>query len=462
MMGRLLELHTTCPKIRYNYTEVVTLLPATYREKVTANEAKNRAKGAALLLWCVTQSTHFIDSTSANVLQFIIARTYGYAKEGELISINHFITGVFASKDGRSIIAPAVKDRATVYKALGVLEAIGLVERTRVTINSADVVSIICVNADAVLALTMTENEAKMLRVSKKQKQLNTLEIDEEEGDFLIKSTSARVGGFPTSRVGGKPTTEYINKEDIKNLSCSGLRNAKRITRSRRFDIDCKDTAEVAIAKAVARVTERRNAKVRGGAARGGFISLQELNATWQGAMITAYGSCTVSGLTHKEYGILKRVAKTHVLDRSWKEFCEWVIAHWAAINRESRSLADYKKKRTGEWSLKDEEKIFLGTDRPDIFQMARNFVKLIKRFSQYTLTGRTVVAEETAEVAELKRQVLETRKEAALHKQMLQKALNAKEAPVTTLKPRKSITLIDPKKDTFFDESDDELPEWR
>ena len=462
-MGKLLELHTDRPKLRYNYTEVVTLLPSEYRRKVTADEGKNRAVGHDLLLWCVTQSTHFLDQTCANVLQFIIARTYGYAKEGELISVNHFITGVFAMKDNRSIIAPAVKDRATVYKALAVLEAAQLIDRTRVTINSADVVSVISVKADAVLSLVMTREQAQMLRESKKQKQLNALEIDAEEGEFAMKNTSSRVGGFPTSRVGGKPTTEDIYKEDIKELSCSVPRNAKRITRSRKIEIDCNDNAATAIAKAVARVTERRESKVRRAAdAGGGFISLSALNATWQTVMISTFGHCTFSGLTHKEYGIFKRIAKTHTLSCRWEEFLLWVVQNWAVINKESKEIAAFKKKKTGDWSLNEDSRIFLGTDTPDIFMMTKNFAKLIKRYAQHSLSGRRVRVEESAEVIELRRVVEQVKRESAVSNQLLQKALAAKQESVATARVVRPVRIVNPKNDTFFEEADSTLPEWR
>lgn len=459
-MGQLLELRTQTPRLRYNYSEVVALLPDEYRKKVTADEGKNRSIGHDLLLWCVTQSTHFLDHTSANVLQFIIARTYGYAKEGELISINHFITGVFAVKDGRSIIAPAVKDRATVYKALAVLEAAGLVERTRVTINSADVVSVVCVKAQAVLALTMTEEKAKMLRESRKQKQPSTIEIDEEEGEFVLKTAPSRVGGFPTTRVGEKPTTEYINKEDIKHLSCSGLRNAKRITRKRTFEIDCKDTAQDAISKAIARVTEKREAKVRRAAAPGkGFISLSEINATWQQAMVSIYGSCTVSGLTHREYGVFKRMAKPHVLSASWLTFFEWVIRNWGAINKESQEIARYRKEKTGDWSMADDHKIFLGTDKPDIYHMTRNYVKLIKRFSQNSMANIAVTVQDSEEMERLRKDAAQARREAAMNRQLLQRALAA---PVTaaTTEPRRKVTIVNPSESDFTEDAS--LPEWR
>ena len=466
-MGRTLELVTTIPKLRYRYSDVKALLPGMYRDKITPNEEKNRPVGNQLLHWCIVQSTHFLDSATANVLQFIITRTYLYAKEAELISVSHFVMGVFSGEDGRSLAAPAVKDKATVYKALSTLEQIGAIDRTRVTINSADVISLICVNADAILSMNMTKEQAEMLRESRRQKRMEAMEIDENMGEFEVKVASSRVSGFSPTRVSEKPYTEYINKkEDIKELSCSMPRNVIRISRTRKpvIEINCKNlTAQEAVAKAVARVTEKRESKVRRAAGRAGFIALTEFNATWQSVMIAAYGSCTMSGLTHKEYGMLKRIAKTHTLDCSWREFLEWVVANWRRINKESKEYADYRKRKGGDWSLKEADRIFLGTDAPDTFMFVKNYGKLIKRFSQMRLSGAKAATEDTAEVVQLRKEAEEAKRQASINRKLLDKALAAKVPDtVATLKPRRPVRIVNPETDTFFDDVDSTLPDWK
>lgn len=146
----------------------------------------------------------------------------------------------------------------------------------------------------------------------------------------------------------------------------------------------------------------------------------------------------------------------------SWREFCLWVVRNWAGINRESRELAAYMRKKTGEWTLTDDKKIFLGTETPDIFQMTKNFAKLVKRFSQHSLVGHGVREEESAEVIELRKEVALTRREASMNRQLLQKALNARTPTVATPKVRKPVTIVDPKKDTFFRDVDCTLPDWK
>lgn len=466
-MGKILELVTTVPKLRYRYSDIKALLPAEYKDKITPNEDKNRPIGNQLLRWCIVQSTHFLDPATANVLQFIVTRTYLYAKEAELISVSHFILGVFSGEDGRSLAAPAVKDKATVYKALATLEQIGAIDRTRVTVNSADVISLICVNAEAILSMNMTKEQAEMLRESRRQKRMESMEIDESMCEFEVKVASSRVSGFPTTRVSEKPDTEYINKkENKKELSCSVPRNVMRISRSRKpaIEIDCKKlSAKEAIDKAVARVTEKREAKVRRAAARTGFIALADFNATWQQAMVGAFGKCTVSGLTHKEYGMLKRIAKTHNLNCSWKEFLDWVVANWRRINRESKEIADYKKRKHGDWSLKEEDRIFLGTDSPDTFMLVKNFGKLVKRFSQAQLSTVAGTQAETAEIIELRKELAAAKIQAATGRKLLDKALSAKGLPsAPTPATRKPVKIVNPETDTFFEEVDATLPDWR
>ena len=260
---------------------------------------------------------------------------------------------------------------------------------------------------------------------------------------------------------------DWINKEHIKELNgCSVPRNVIRITRTRKpvDEIDCKfDTAKEAIAKAVARVTEKRESKVRAAARRAGFITLTEFNATWQSVMIAAYGSCTMSGLTHVEYGMLKRISKTHTLNCSWREFLEWVVANWRRINKESKEYADYRKRKGGDWSLKEEDRIFLGSDAPDTYAFVKSYGKLVKRFAQMRLSGAKAATEDTAVVVQLRKEAEEAKRQAAINRRLLDKALSAQKpstAPSTPVK--KPVKIVNPATDTFFDDVDTDLPDWK
>ena len=459
-MGTALALIATKTKLKYSYTDVVELLPQSYREKITANEGRNRAKGHELLLWCITQATHFIAPTAASVLQFIIARTYGYAKEGELISVNHFITGVFAAKTGKSTIAPAVRDKVTARNAIALLEGMGFITKTRITINNSDVVSLITVHPEAILSLAMTEEDAKMLRISRKQKLLETIDDADFDGDFALKIPVPRVGGKPPSRVGGKPPTEYINKEDTKKTGCSHANNVKRVRRTRSIEIDCNTTAEEAIAKATARVTATKESKARRGAT-GDMPTLSSLIAMWQSAVTSRYGFTLICAITAKQYGMFKRVAKVHSASGHWRELIEWTVANWERLNQEHKEFLAYKKKQ-GEWSTADERKVFLGSDRPDLFNFVMNYVKILRRFTDYKFKGREIAVASTADVDKLKKELGDARRMASAANKMLTKKITTPVYDREDRREKPRVNIVDPAKDTFFDEVDADLPEWR
>lgn len=465
-MSNTLALRTPKTKLKYSYADVVEVLPQQYRDKITANEARNRAKGHELLLWCITQATHFIAPTAASVLQFIVARTYGYAKEGELISVNHFITGVFAAKTGKSTIAPAVRDKVTARNAIALLEGMRFITKTRITINNSDVVSLITVHPEAILSLAMTEEDAKMLRISKKQKLLETLDDEDFDGDFVLKSTSTRVGGKPPSRVGGKPPSEYINKEDIKNHSCSQAHNVKRVRRSRAIEIDCNTTAEEAIAKATARVTAVKDRKARRGAASV-IPDLAALVAMWQQAVTRRYGFSLVCAITAKQYGIFKRVAKAHSATGHWQELITWSVDNWERLNQEHKEFLEYKRKQ-GEWSTADEKRTYMGSDRPDLFNFVMGYVKIMRRFTDYKYKGQEIKVASTEEVEGIKKELRDARRARAssdaqltniMHNRRVTEADRREEARAAR---ERRVRVVDPATDTFFDDVDATLPEWK
>lgn len=467
-MGGIIALRTDNPRLRYGYKEVVELLPHEYKEAVTANEEKYRAKGHALLLWCITQSTHFLDPTIASVLQFIIARTYGYAKRGELISISQFSTGIFDSKSGRSIISPAVKHKGTVYKALKIIEKLGYIERNRVTINSADVVSLVVVKADHILEHTMTKEDARMLRESRKQKQANSLENDEPESDFLLDSPSLRVVQKRTTRVVQKPPTEYINIKDIKKISSSQAQNVKRVTRQPRtkLAIDCNTSAADAIAMAVARVTERRSIKARRTRA-GGVPDQESLRAMWQSAIVEKYGFAIATGITGKQYGMFRRIAGAQHVEGSWADIITWAVKNWETINQEHREFLTYKKKQ-GDWSSADEKRVFLGSDRPDLYCFIMAVPKILKRYVDYKLKGKAVTVATSDEVEELKKELHATRLKVTRAQANLSRVLSGRGTDEEDRRHDErrraaKVVIVDPITDNLDDSLDDEdLPEWK
>lgn len=458
-MKTALQLVTDKPRYSYKYREVVALLPEHQRELLAKNRAALEEPARQLFNWVMKYGRTYLDATTLVVFQFIMWRTYTYFKRAELITKDQFLFGVQDSKTNEPHCAAATPSAHTLYRSLNILESLGFIDWYTIQINGADVSSLFEINFKNVLSHDLQGDEMHKLRVSKK-KSAEIIDFPSDNDSLLRVGRRCKVAPPPV--VQGCTTEYYNKKKDTKDSSCSVPRNAKR-SRIRKVEIDCNDTAETSIGKAIARVTELREAKVRRAAGpRAGFIALTDLNATWQSSMIAAFGKCTVSGLTHKEYGMLKRIAKTHTMACTWKEFCEWTINNWSAINRESKEIAAYKKKKTGDWSLQDSEKIFLGSDTPDIFMMVRNFAKLIKRYAQQSLSGRSVKAEDSAEVVELRRQAQEARREANINKQLLQKALSAKTSSVPTPTRQRSVKIVNPIKDTFFEDADSSLPEWK
>ncbi len=465
-MGAAIEIQSPIRKMQYSYTEAAGLLPPSYARLMERKEKEYKETTLALFHWLITQVGFHLDLSAANVLRFIVARTYGYYKEAELISVRQMRDGVWDIKSSKPLCCPVVKDERTTRKALIVLERLGYITRHRVTINNVDTLSLVQVHAEKILKDEHTKEDEIMLRQRRKDKEIDLQEVA-ENGETALKPSICRGVQKWGSAVLQRCSSEYINKEDIKELnSCSIPRNVVKLSRSRKpvVEINCKnDTAKEAIEKAIARVTEKRESKVRRAAGRAGFIALTEFNATWQSVMIAAYGSCTMSGLTHKEYGMLKRIAKTHTLDCSWREFLEWVVANWRRINKESKEYADYRKRKGGDWSLKEEDRIFLGTDAPDTFMFVKNYGKLIKRFSQMRLSGAKAATEDTAEVVQLRKEAEEAKRQASINRKLLDKALAAKVPDtVATLKPRRPVRIVNPETDTFFDDVDSTLPDWK
>ena len=458
-------------KGNYSYEEVAGLLPEAYRLLITRNEASNTGTAQDLFMWVNTQAGNLLDVSCAAVMRFIIARTYGYRKQAELIAVSHLIEGVWRVKDGTSICAPAVKSERTARKALEILEKIGYITRHRVVINHSDHTSLIEVHADVVLRDSVIRTEVGMLRQSRKSK-VESDDFMREDVVFADKNSTKGVLHKYSRGVLHKCTPaplhkcrtedvniEDVNSEEIKNPSCSVPRNEVRPVSA----IDCKSKIEGVVAKATARVTRLRNVKVER-AALGAMISLSDLNATWKQAMISAYGSCTVAGLTVKEYGMFRRTVKTHTLDCSWKEFFTWAISNWRQINKESLALSEYRKKKSGEWSLKDEQTTFLGTKAPDLFMLVKNYGKLLKRFSQKGLEGRGAASEDTEEVKALKAKLEATTRQETVNRQLLDKALRAKQAvPATPRPPPRIVVTVNPEHDQFFQGDDDDmLPVWK
>ncbi len=455
-----LTLVSPIAKYHYTYRETVALLPKEYRILLEKNKAKNEDTAKALFIWTMKYGRHWLDTSTMMVFQFVLWRTYTYYKQAELITRSHFLRGVWDSKNSESNCAPATSSTHTLYKALGVLEEIGFIRQTAIKINGSDAVSLFEIDCKKVLEHSrVREDDVAKLRESRKSK-AQVIDFPIEDDSFLHRRrecTSALPPVVHKCTTEGKPKTSKPKEEETKVTSCSVPRNEDSDA------IDCKSKVEEVIRRATARTVALREAKVAR-AARGATISLSDLNATWKQVMVSVYGSCTVAGLTTREYGIFRRMVKGHPPECSWKEFLTWVVNNWQQINKESRELSEYRKKKSGEWALAQEQAIFLFSKAPDLFNMVRCYGRLLKRFSQKTLEGRGPAREDSAEVVELKAKLEAATRQERTNRQLLQKVLSAKATPVAAVRPaRRVVVTVDPENDRFFrDADDDQLPEWK
>lgn len=429
---------------------MVDLLPEHYRTLLAKDRKQNEDKARKLFDWTMRQGRHWLDTTTLMVFQFILWRTYYYHKSAELISKSQFMRGVWDGKTSESNCAPATNSTHTLYKAIAALEELGFIKQTNIRVNGADVISLFEIDCKTVLDHSkILEQDMSHLRVSKKR----TAQIIDFPG-----GGDSILSGRPWSK-NAPPTVEQIcTTEEVQIQGTSRNTNTKNLGRSEPRNVAVLD----AIAKATNKTRALREVKVAR-SARGATISLTDLNATWQKVMIKAYGSCTIAGMTHREFGIFKKVTKTHTMSVSWEEFLTWVVGNWATINKESKGLSDYRKRKSGDWSLKQEEVIYLGSAAPDLSMMARNFGKLLKRYSDTTLSRRNtpVVAEVSEESHRLRAELRASRLRERAAQQALAEATQARKAPERVRRTRPTVNTIDPEGDKFF-EGDDELGGWK
>lgn len=465
-MAALLALRTDAPKICYSYKEVENLLPPDKKRLLQNNKEKLRGTTHALFMWTITQSGHFLDSACAAVLRAVIARTYGYYKEAELISARQLYEGIWRTDTGSSVCAPALRNKRAVYKALSILEKVGYITKTRITINASDVTSLVVLNANIVLADVKTQGDIHMLRRSRREKREESEVSGAENSDFYLDNPNPRVVHMCTTREVPKCTTEIKNKEEKKITSSSQAQNVKRISRTPRtkLAIDCNTTATDAIAMAVARVTERRDIKARRTRA-GGVPEQEALRAMWQSAIVAKYGFSISAGLTGKQYGMFKRIAGAQHVEASWGDIILWSVKNWETINREHREFLTYKKKQ-GDWSSADEKRLFLGSERPDLYCFIMGLGKFIKRYTDYKLKGKALTIASDEEVATLKQELHATRlkvasAQASLSKVLSGRATDAEDKRTETRRRADKVVIVDPSTDKFFEQDDVELPEW-
>jgi hypothetical protein len=382
------------------------------------------------------------------VLRFIVARTVNYGKTSEIIFKSHFLEGVQAGGEWKT--APCGVNSRDLYAAIASLEGKGIISTSRMENGKKHLATIYTINLETLISLR--EKPKMALKIPKKLK------------------NSVVPNGTTTPEVQRcqlAPKNSYKDKDE----DFDGVRARTRVRRTRtpEIEIDCnlEGKAKVeAIAKAVAaRTATKQLEKVRRGrAAAPGDITLTDLNATWKRCMVDAFGACSVVGLTHKEYGIFKKVIKTHELDFAWADFFAWVIGAWGTLNADYRERSEFAKRKSSGWSMKAGEAHYLTTATPMLSSLVKNFNKLLRMYVERDVK----VHVQSADVRELQAKLEKAEQEAKDAKARISRMSRLRDvagttAPKTTKRSAEPVSIIaHPEHDDFFDDIDGDLPDWR
>lgn len=394
--------------------------------------------------WFSVYGLLFLTKAEYFVLRFIVSRTVNYGKTSEIIFKSHFLEGIQAGGEWKA--APCGVNSRDLYASISSLEERGIIQTSRLQNGSRHLATLYTLDIEALLSLRETPRMA--LKIAKKHR-----------------GTVVPIGTNPPTKEGCQlaPKKSIQIKTNNNDGVCARTRRIAR-TRKVENEINCKQdvVARVtAIGEAAAtRTATKQLSKVRRGrAAAPGAITLTDLNATWKRCMVNVFGTCSIVGLTHIEYGIFKKVIKTHELSFAWEDFFTWAIQAWSAINEDHRSRSEYAKAKTSGWSMKATATHYLTTSTPMLSSVVKNFGKLLRTFVERSSIPTVNVSELQARL-----DVAEKEKRAA---QAQVSRLSQLRAPVPTSspsapRPKVALKIIArPEEDTFFDELD-ELPEWR
>ena len=380
------------------------------------------------------------------VLRFIVARTVNYGKTSEIIFKSHFLDGVQAGGEWKT--APCGVNSRDLYAAIASLESRGIIGTSRMESGRKHLATIYTINIETLISLR--EKPKMALKIPKKLK----------ESVVPIGTTP---GGFERCQMA--PKNIYKNKyEDFDEVRASAR---VRRTRKSEIEIDCnltgKQKVEAIASAAIARTATKQLEKVRRGrAAAPSDITLTDLNATWKRGMVNSFGTCSVVGLTHKEYGIFRKMLKTHELAFTWEEFFAWVIPSWSTLNADYRERSEYAMRKNSGWSMRSKEEHYLTTATPMLSSLVKNFNKLLRVYVERGAAPHV----KTADIQDLQNRLDKAESEARAAKAQVSRLSRLREAiPLTA---RKATSVADkapivarPEDDDFFD-SEVSLPEWR
>ena len=447
------------------YGEIVMALPVELRDKLVFNR-EVYGRSFALRKWATRYGPVVLERRELRFINFLGSRTLDFGKLAEMITKDQFMRGVWQGKT--LICAPLGMTPRDLYRTVRGLEEKGLIYVRPVQRNGKSMPTIYEIAIDFIVSLLPSEDVMSKLR----QPRLKTAApVSAEIIDFdtIFQAKREKLGGIKQSHlqvvsnhtsniIKGKPedNKEFEPAVSNENEPVKRIRKPPRPVR----ELDCNSRIREAldIAATLSTVTRRGRAET---AEHGRRVSLTDLNACWKQAMVSAFGTCSITGLTGVQYGMFKRIVKTHTLDCSWLTFFSWVVSNWDQINQASKEYSDYRRRKTGEWSIASEDVIFLGSPTPDLYTTVRNLGKLIKRYSQQQLQGAMPSAA-SEEVDRLKGQLEASRREVHVKTELLARALQHRlDTPPQKPKPPTHIEFVDPATDSFFTDDTDLLPEW-
>jgi hypothetical protein len=499
---------TTVCAVGLTYRGYMNALPVDLRDKMKPSMKAVLNRYESLCKWMGLVGPFVMNKNEIRVLWFIINRTVLYGKLAERILIDHARNGVFDSATEECVTPRFGGNNRDWYGAVNSLAAKGFIIIHRVSNNRKKLGTLYEIAIDFILKTQQPETSMSALRQPRKphvpksvKKTAKVIDFGaallerqgyllDETGNLLpdtcdFSAQNFNLDGATVVHEAGTSSHCQFGTREQKQIQVSQKREQRtellevpssvdnsgrtqnRVRRTPRpavtKAIDCNVAIRQTIDIAAALSADRRAATVAT-ARIGAAASCGEINAVWKQVMIDTGHLGTVAGLTGRDYGILKSTCRPHVIKFTWYDFFYYVVSQWGAINAVAKSNAEYARKELGDYT-RDPNAIYLGSDTPQIGRVVHNFNKLLRIYTDktgVTAKAQTITDEELdlkrgLEAAQVQLEALRRANEDLARR--LVAAAEAKPArpEYVFIKP-----VIDPTKDTEFQEEDHEIPDWR
>lgn len=483
---------TTVCAVGLTYKDYMNALPVDLRDKMKPATKAVSLRYPKLCKWMGMVGPLVMNKNEMRVLWFIINRTVVFGKLAERILIDHVRNGVFNSETEECITPRFGGNDRDWYGAIKTLRMKGFITVYGVNNNNRKLGTLYEIAIDFILKTQQPETSMSALRQPRKPHVPKSVKKTAQLIDFgavllerngylpdkfedLDSTILVDVDASSRHRQNGRcEQNKNINSKheiaellEVPSSVDNSSKTQNRVRRSPRpvvtNAVDCNAAIRQTIDIAAALSADRRAATVAT-ARIGAAASCSEINAVWKQVMIDTGHLGTVAGLTGRDYGILKSTCRPHVIKFTWYDFFYYVVSQWSAINAVAKSNAEYARKELGDYT-RDPNAIYLGSDTPQIGRVVSNFNKLLRIYTDRTgvASKSTLTSNEELdlrrglEVAQVQLEELRRANEDLARR--LVAAAEAKPArpEYVFIKP-----VIDPTKDTEFQEEDHEIPDWR